>query len=413
MVYLFNSDVTLKATPQLDAFGRLRVSQPVTLFDSQQRFNPDPAFESNLVTSGAITYVPTQSSVNLSVVNTTGSFAARESSYVFKYQPGKSLLSSMSMTMAPASNGNLRQRVGYFGKENGFYVELSDALYMVQRSNSSGTITNTPVANTAWNGDKLNGTGPSGITLDMTKSQIFFTDVEWLGVGDVRCGFILEGKYVIAHTFRHANISVGAYMTTACLPLRYEIESLGTGGPAVSNLTQICSTVISEGGYNQSYQLFSNLASFSGTVGAATWVPVMSMQLAPGRLDAIAAARQVDIMITSTGDLVQWGLWANVSAANLTGESFSNANSLSSVQIDKSATAFNPSTCYQIASGIASAALGGQGGLASQLELQGYLTQIGRVSFTQTSEILTLALFANATQGTVTAECLLSWAELL
>jgi hypothetical protein len=413
MGYTINSDVTLKATNQLDAFGRLRVSQPVTLFDSQQRFNPDPAFESNVVSGGTITFVPTQSSVNLAVVNTTGSFAARESSYVFKYQPGKSLLTTMTLTMAPASNGNLRQRVGYFGQENGFYVELSNALYLVQRSNSTGTITNTPVANTAWNGDKLDGTGPSGIRLDITKSQIFFIDVEWLGVGDVRCGFILGGQYVTAHTFRHSNISVGAYMTTACLPLRYEIESLGSGGPAVSNLTQICSTVISEGGYNQTYQLFSNLASFNGTVGAATWVPVMSMQLAPGRLDAIAVARQVDVLVTSTGDLVQWGLWANVSAANLTSESFANVSSLSSVQIDKSATAFDPSTCYQIASGLASASLGGQGGTASQLELQGYMSQIGRNSFTKTSEILTLALFANASQGTVTAECLLSWAELL
>ena len=413
MGYTINSDVTLKATNQLDAFGRLRVSQPVTLFDSQQRFNPDPAFESNVVSGGTITFVPTQSSVNLAVVNTTGSFAARESSYVFKYQPGKSLLTTMTLTMAPASNGNLRQRVGYFGQENGFYVELSNALYLVQRSNSTGTIINTPVANTAWNGDKLDGTGPSGIRLDITKSQIFFIDVEWLGVGDVRCGFILGGQYVTAHTFRHSNISVGAYMTTACLPLRYEIESLGSGGPAVSNLTQICSTVISEGGYNQTYQLFSNLASFNGTVGAATWVPIMSMQLAPGRLDAIAVARQVDVLVTSTGDLVQWGLWANVSAANLTSESFANVSSLSSVQIDKSATAFDHSTCYQIASGLASASLGGQGGTASQLELQGYMSQIGRNSFTKTSEILTLALFANATQGTLTAECLLSWAELL
>ena len=413
MGYTINSDVTLKATPQLDAFGRLRVSQPVTLFDSQQRFAPDPAFESNVVTGGTITFIPTQSSVNLAVVNTTGSFAARESSYVFKYQPGKSLLITMTGVMAPGSNGNLRQRYGYFGQDNGYYVELSDKLYIVQRSNVTGTVTNTPVANTAWNGDRLDGTGASGCSLDITKAQIFFTDIEWLGVGDVRCGFVIDGKYTVAHTFKHANIVSSAYITSACLPIRYEIQSLGAGGPAKSNLTQICSTVISEGGYNQTFQLFSNLASFNATVGAATWVPAMSLQLHHSRLDAIAVARQVDVLVTSTGDVVQWGLWANVASTNLTGSSFSNATSLSSVQVDKSATAFNPSTCYQIASGLASASLGGQGGTASQLELQGYMAQIGRISFTQTSEILTLALFANSSQGTVTAECLVSWAELI
>lgn len=413
MGYTINSDVTLKATPQLDAFGRLRVSQPVTLFDSQQRFAPDPAFESNVVTGGSVTFIPTQSSCNLTVVNTNGSYAARESTYVFKYQPGKSLLITMTGVMAPISNGNLRQRYGYFGNDNGFYLELSDKLYIVQRSNVTGTITNTAVANTAWNGDEFDGSGASGVNLDITKAQIFFIDIEWLGVGDVRCGFILDGKYTVAHTFKHANIVSSAYITTACLPIRYEIQSLNGSGPATSNLTQICSTVISEGGYNQTFQLFSNIASFNATVGAATWVPVMSLQLHPSRLEAIAVARQVDVLVTSTGDVVQWGLWANVSAENLTGESFSNATTLSSVQVDKSATAFDASTCYQIASGIASASLGGQGGSASQLELQGYLAQIGRNSFTKTSEILTLALFNNASQGTVTAECLLSWAELI
>lgn len=413
MVYLFNSDVTLKSTNQLDAFGRLRVSQPLTLFDSQQRFNLDPAFESNTATSGSITYIPTQSSANLTVVNSTGSFAARESSYIFKYQPGKSLLSTMTFVMNPMSNGNLRQRVGYFGTENGYYIELSDKLYLVQRSNVTGTITNTAVANTAWNGDKLDGSGASGYNMDITKAQIFFTDIEWLGVGDVRCGFVLDGKYITAHTFKHANIATSTYITTACLPLRYEIESLNTGGPATANLTQICSTVISEGGYNQPFQLFSNLVSFNATVGAATWVPVISIQLAPGRLDAIAVIKQVEVLVTSTGDTVQWGLWSNVTAANLTNESFSNVGGLSSVQIDKSATAFDHSTCYQVASALSSSTLGGQGGQASSIELTSYLGQLGRNSFTRTSEIMTLALFNNTSQGTVTADCLLSWAELL
>ena len=319
----------------------------------------------------------------------------------------------MTLVMAHQSNGNLRQRAGYFGTDNGYYLELSDKLYIVQRSNVTGTVVNTAVANTAWNGDVLNGTGASGYTLDITKAQIFFMDIEWLGVGDVRCGFVLNGQYITAHTFKHANIVSSAYITTACLPVRYEIESLGSGGSATSNLTQICSTVISEGGYNQPFQLFSNLTSFNATVGATTWVPVTSIRLAPGRLDAIAVIKQIEVIVTSTGDTVQWGLWSNVTAANLTGESFISVGGISSVQVDKTASAIDVSTCYQVASGLSSASLGGQGGQASALELSSYLGQLGRNSFTQTSEIFTLAFFANASQGTVTAECLLSWAELL
>ena len=92
MVYLFNNQVALAQTPQLDAFGRLRVSQPHTLFDSQQRYGLDRSFVSNTASGGTVTFVPTQSSANLAVVNTSGSYAARETRYIFKYQPGKSQL---------------------------------------------------------------------------------------------------------------------------------------------------------------------------------------------------------------------------------------------------------------------------------------------------------------------------------
>jgi len=411
MGYTINSDVTLKATNQLDAFGRLRVSQPVTLFDSQQRFGPDEAFVSNTATSGSITYIPTQSSCNLTVVNSTGSFAARESGYIFQYQPGKSLLALMTTVMAPKSSGNLRQRVGYFGKDNGFYLELSDNLYVVQRSNVTGTVSNTPVSNTAWNGDRLDGTGASGVNLDITKAQIFWADIEWLGVGDVRCGFIIDGRFITAHTFKHANISSSAYMTTACLPLRYEIQSLGTGGPATSNLTQICSTVISEGGQNQPLRLFSNLHTFSVTLNANTWIPIMSLQLAQDRLDAMAQIKQVEIVLSST-DTVQWAIWSNVTAANLTGESFSLGAPSNSVQVDRSATAIDVTLGRQIAGAIVSNSVQNVpiGGVA---ELGAYFSQISRNSFTQTSDIFSLCIFSDVNAATVAGTALMSWQEIL
>jgi hypothetical protein len=411
MGYTINSDVTLKATPQVDAFGRLRVSNPFTLFDSQQRFGLDVSFRSNVASGGSVTFIPTQSSANLTVTSTTGSFAARESAYTFKYQPGKSLLTMMTFTMAPASPGNTRQRVGYFGTDNGFYLELSNGLEFVKRSNVTGTVTLSNVAQTNWNGDQLLGSGPSGLTLDITKSQILWIDMEWLGVGSVRMGFIIDGIFILCHTFHHANMINTAYITTACLPIRYEIQTLNGAAPATSNLTQICSTVISEGGSNAPLTLYSNLATFSATVGAGTWVPVMSIQLAPGRLDSICAIKQVEVVIKSTDDSVQWALWSNVTAANLTNENFLAAPPSTNILVDKSATAFSATTCQQVASGMVAAA-GKSSGLAV-FELGQYFSQIGRNSFTQTSDIFTLAFFNNTSQGTVDADALLSWQELL
>lgn len=411
MVYLFNNQVALAQTPQLDAFGRLRVSQPHTLFDSQQRYGLDRSFVSNTASGGTVTFVPTQSSANLTVVNTSGSYAARETRYIFKYQPGKSQLSMMTFVMAPQSSGNLRQQVGYYDRDNGYFLQLSDQLYVCERSNVTGTVTHSNVAQSSWNGDKLNGTGPSAISLDMTKSQIFFIDMEWLGVGSVRTGFVINGQYIVAHTFHHANIVPNAYITTACLPVRYEIQALSASAPATSNLTQVCSTVISEAGYTEPLTLFSNLVTFATLTVGTSWIPLISIRLDPSRLDSIAIMKQIELVLT-TADTLQWALWSNVTTTSLTGEVFSAPPNNGGVVVDKSATALNITGCWQVASGIVTNSTGGATS-SSNLELNGYFAQLGRDSFSMTPDIFTLAVIRGTGSSTCSGFALLSWQELL
>ena len=412
MVYLFNNQVTLAPTPQVDAFGRLRVSQPQTLFDSQQRFGLDRSFVSNTASGGTVSFIATQSSANLTVTNTVGSYAARETKYVFKYQPGKSQLSLMTFVMAPLSSGNLRQQVGYFGADNGYFLQLSDQLYICERSNVSGTVTHSNVAQSSWNGDTLLGTGASGYTLDITKSQIFFIDMEWLGVGSVRTGFVLNGQFIVAHTFHHANLLSRAYITTASLPVRYETRTLTGSAPATSNLTQICCTVASEAGYTEPLTLFSNLATFTTlTIGSSAWVPLISMQLSSTRLEAIAVVKQVDFVLT-TADTLYWALWSNVAASSLTGASFTTPPNNGSVQIDKSATALNVTNCWQVANGLVTNSAGGASS-SNPITLESYFSQIGRDSFSKTSEIFTLAVIRGTGSSTASGYALLSWQELL
>lgn len=397
---------------QTDAFGRLRVSQPWTLFDSQQRYTIDDNFVSNTASSGTVSYISTQASANLSVTSTSGSYAARETKWVFPYQPGKSLLVLATFVMAPASDSNLRQRVGYFGAANGIFLELKDQLYIVKRSNISGTVTDTAVAQANWNYDALMGTGISGYTLDITKSQIFWTDIEWLGVGSVRVGFIINGNYLLAHTFHHANLLTSVYMTTASLPVRYEIQSLTGSAPAQSNLTQICSSVISEGGYDEPFRLFSNITPFTKVMTAATWYPVASLRLAPTRLDAIVQVKQVDIIMISS-DVLHWALWSNVADTNLTGASFTAHGFSQNVLVDQAATAMTTTGCIQIAAGLVAGT--NQAAAPAILELGKYYAQIGRDSFSQTSRIFTLALYSvtGVGGGGASAQTLLSWNELL
>lgn len=407
MGYTINSDVTLKHTEQVDSFGRLRVSNPVTLFDSQNRYQLNSKFFSNTIGTGCtVNYILSQSSANLFVTSNINDFVSRESKNVFNYQPGKSLLTMSTFVMNPAKSG-LVQRVGYFGTDNGYFIQLGSNtsptslysnVYMVERSNSLGTVSETVVAQPDWNGDRLDGSGPSGKTLDITKAHIFYSDTEWLGVGSVRVGVVIDGLFINCHTFNHANILQYAYTTTACLPLRYEIfNRAATAG--TSNLNQICSTVLSEGGYEPKEQLFVQ-SNVTATTLSATLRPLISIRLAPGRLDALAVVKQVAMAVGTNNDLARWSLVLN---GTLTGANWRAHADSTNVQIDDSATGISGGRVLE--SGFA------QTGSGSTIISSAFFeAQLGRNSFTQTSDIISLCGIQCTTSPQVYS--VLAWAEL-
>jgi hypothetical protein len=152
----------------------------------------------------------------------------------------------------------------------------------------------------SWNGDKLNGTGPSGITLDLDAVQIFWSDIEWLGVGNVRCGFVINGAFIVCHTFQCANQTgrTKVYMETAILPVRYEIENTDTTADA-STLKQICSTVISEGGYQQTVQdTIARRTAILGTI-STTFLPLVSIRLKSTAAGAVVLLNRVNVLPTT------------------------------------------------------------------------------------------------------------------
>ena len=401
MTYTINNEVSLAQTEQLDAFGRLRISNPVTLFDSKNRYAINNKFYSNIVGTGSVSFNTNQSSVLLNVGNTNLDYVTRETKYVFNYQPGKSLL-IMNSFILNEPKSNLVQRVGYFGADNGYYMQLNGSdLSLVQRSNSTGTIIETNVSQSTWNGDKLDGSGNSGIIFNKSASQIFYTDVEWLGVGSVRTGFIIDGKFITAHTFHHANIINNAYMTTGCLPIRYEIfntENTSSG----STLKQICSTVISEGGYDPRELLYCVNGTSSGIViGSTTPIPLCTIRMAPGRLDAIALLKQINIACGSQNDLVEWKLIAN---GTLTGATYAYATESTNMQVDVAATAISGGRIIE--TGFAQS-----GSINTNIQASFFEAQIGRNSFTQTSD--TISLCAAAMTVNPKTFWSLAWNELI
>ena len=302
------TEITFAPSTSQDSFGRLRVSEPFTLFDSSHRFDDNDLWSTLSATGGTAVFNANQGLVDLNVTAASGSSITRETIKVFAYQPGKSLLVLNTFVMSAAKAG-LTQRIGYYGTSNGFYLEQAGtAVSFVKRSLVTGSIVNTPILQANWNGDKLDGTGPSGLTLDLTKAQILWMDLEWLGVGSVRMGFVINGQFVVCHTFNHANIITSTYITTASLPLRYEIfNTAGTSG--ASTLKQVCSTVISEGGYElRGAQLSAgtSITSPRTFAVAGTSCPSLAIRLESTRLDAIVIATAVSILGLGNGKNYQW-----------------------------------------------------------------------------------------------------------
>lgn len=339
-------NITNANSMAIDAFGRQRVSNPLTLFDSSHRYKDNGLWSTSTASGGAAIFSPNEGLVNLNVNTTNGSQVLRETTKVFSYQPGKSLLVFNTFVMAPAQS-NLRQRVGYFGTDNGIYFQLNNQTSsFVERSLVTGLVTETVVNQSAWNVDTLDGTGPSGVVLDITKAQIMFMDIEWLGEGTVRVGFIIDGVFLLCHKFNHANYIVSTYITTASLPLRYEITNTGVTANS-STLKQVCSTVISEGGYElrgAQQAVGTPITAPKSLAVAGTYYPIVSIKLRAGYQDAVVILTALSIMGVATG-IYNWkviangttsgGAWvpAGVNSAveyNITGTSFAGGRTLAS-----------------------------------------------------------------------------------
>jgi hypothetical protein len=331
----------------VDAFGRARVANPYTLFDSFHRYQDNGKNNTaNSATGSTFSHLPNESAILCSITNTANSYVYRESSRVFAYQPGKSLQVLKTFVLAPAQAG-LRQRIGYFSTQNGLYLEQEDSnIYFVRRSYTTGTVINTRVAKANWNMDPLDGTGPSKLTLDLSVAQILFIDMEWLGVGSCRMGFVINGQLIHCHTFHYANQANAnsTYMTTACLPLRSEIENYNSMANT-ANLKLICSTVISEGGYQvrgrpRTAGREPNTILTMATAG--TYYAVAAIRLKSDRADGVVVPRNITLLgIGGNNARMRYKI---ISGATVTDGAWVSAGTDSSVQYNVTANTFTGGT---------------------------------------------------------------------
>jgi len=387
-----------------DAFGRLRVSNPLTIFDSKNIMSKNNLFDEALTNNGTVTYTANKSTVNLNVTTASGDKVIRQSKRVMSYQPGKSLLILNTFVMQTPEE-DLKQKVGTFDANNGiFFMADGTTLKIVRRTYVTGSPADTEILQSAWNGDKLNGTGPSGYNLSVDKATILFTDYEWLGMGAVRVGFVIDGKFITAHTFYNANDLTTVYMQTASLPIRYEIETTGTiSGNAT--LQQVCSTCMIEGGYAP-YAVNNILDTGALSTGvnlssANTWYNISTIRIKSGRPYAVIIPSGIDILNISNNDF-EFGLFINATPSS----AFSYTSLSDNVEYDKT-TVDLTATGTRVAGGYlggktAPSVFGGPDFIAFDY-------QIGQ-TIAGVSDTLTLAVRSGSANGDVCG--ILKWIDL-
>lgn len=100
------------------------------------------------------------------------------------------------------------------------------------------------VPQSQFNIDTLDGNGPSGYNIDLTKMQMWYIDYSWYGAGFIRWGVRgPEGDVIYAHKMPNNNVNTEAYMRSGNLPARYETSTLPPTTLLSASLTDSANTI--------------------------------------------------------------------------------------------------------------------------------------------------------------------------
>jgi hypothetical protein len=334
MTYLFQEE------QNIDAFGRGRVSMPYTLGDYKHLYGLDPNFIDYVVNGGTVAFQQNQACARLTTSSNSSSRVVHQTKFYHHYMPGKSqvILSSFNFYAATA---NVTKRTGYYDDDNGIFLEQAGdgTLTWVIRSYVTGAPQERRFTQSQWNQDKCDGTGPSGFNIDITKTQLIWIDFQWLGVGRVRCGFVHDGEYVFAHEFNNSNNLATVYISNPNLPVRCEIVNVGTTTGAYFD--QICSTVMSEGGYVEAGQDWA-VSNTPRLLTSGQTLPIMAIRLKNtfrtyrNRM----IVRVGNLNMFSDGENIKWRLIKLPDSSQLTETTWISVDDDSGVEYNVDCTAF-------------------------------------------------------------------------
>lgn len=409
MTYLFNNpnDYTSKS--------RLKVSPYQTIFFNTFQYGKETDVWDEYTTGTATaTHTSSTNSVAMYVDGASGSTVIRQTTNVMRYIPGRASTLSFAIRLQTPVTG-IRRRFGLFGTDDGFYFEDAGVVgadgqpqyNVVVRSSTSGSVQEVRVPRSQWNGDKLDGTGASGIVADPTAQQLVEMEYEWYGVGQIKFSFVIDGKPRTIHTFNHGNRIPAPWCSTPFLPIRLELSNIN-GVTGDHYMYQGSNSLITEGETEKTGSPANIQSPIAGTkmTNADVYYPVLSIRLKPGALRGVVVPTNFQVAtIDNTNVFYKIVHNATLGTGGGTWTDHPDPDAFTQYQIYTNPS--SPPLTSQGVSIVSGFVIAGNSGVVKLDDQAEY--QIGRRNMGTTSDVLTIMVASsNAAKDALAA---LTWIE--
>lgn len=266
----------------LDPFGRLITVQPIELGSHDHRAGKLPRYWDEQVVGNATS---THNPLTVSVDVTTGTGATdsvlRQTYRCFQYFRGNAQIGKFSLNPGGVGIANNERLWGFGDDQNGVFWGIDgNGLKVIRRSFTSGVTVNHTVYQQNFNLDRLDGTGPSGLNIDLGKQNLFTITYGWLGTADIQLKVAYKGKLVTAHVFESSNIEASAWSRSGSLPIMYSNKNTDVTTAPVT--MKICCSSVYTVGSSEETATYGSVSTGTTTISInSTLTCVAAIRLRP------------------------------------------------------------------------------------------------------------------------------------
>jgi len=285
-----------------DPFGDIRVVQKASILDLKSTFGIS-ALRDIVETTGSGAVANTvvglggtgEYHMSVSAANDTALLQSTERG---SYVAGFGAEVGLGIRIPASPTGTTVARWGYFDSLNGMFFQVSSAGMAVGMRRGGGADTVVPRA--SWNVDKLDGTGPSGHTLDLARGNVFQIVFSWYGFGALvfrvvvtdstgnQCVQVVHRSVVPNSTsMTTPNLPVSVAVTQGATAAAFSVFVAGRQYSLIGNFPRL------------TYRVSTAYVIAGGGVTKTAFSPILSVRRKNGYLGNAIRIHNIDIFTAS------------------------------------------------------------------------------------------------------------------